>query len=80
MASSQDKSRMAAAWRLFDEGDKLAARKAAEAVLAANPSAAEQQEARDLLERLRTPPFAFLMALVIGVCAVVLTLIARRFS
>lgn len=80
MAPSADKSRMATAWKLFDQGDKLAARKAAEAVLAANPSAGEQQEARDLLERLRTPPFALLMAVVAGICAIVLTLISRRFS
>ena len=80
MASSADKSRMTFAWKLFDEGDKLSARKAAQAVLDASPTPKEKQEAEDLLERTRTPPFAYLMAGIILVSAVVLTLIARRFS
>ena len=70
---------MSTAWKLFDEGDKLSARKAAEAVLAANPTPAEAQAARDLLERLRTPPFAWMMAAVVVGCAIALTLLARRF-
>ena len=79
MASSADKSRMAAAWKLFDDGDKLSARKFAEAVIAGNPSAKERQEAVDLLERTGTPPFAWLMAALVGFVAVTLTLLARRF-
>ena len=71
---------MTFAWKLFDEGDKLSARKAAQAVLDANPTPKEKQEAEDLLERTRTPPFAFLMASIVAVSAIVLALLARRFS
>lgn len=70
---------MSTAWKLFDDGDKLSARKAAETVLASNPTPVEAQQARDLLERLLTPPFAWLMAGLIAACAIALTLIARRF-
>lgn len=70
---------MAPAWKLFDAGDKLSARKAAEAVLAANPTAAEQQQAQELLERLRTPPFAWIMAGVVAAVAITLTLVAQRY-
>ena len=80
MGLSVDKSRMAAAWKLFDDGDKLSARKAAQAVLAASPTPKEKQEAEDLLERTRTPPFAYLMAAIVAVSAIVLALLARRFS
>jgi predicted lipid-binding transport protein (Tim44 family) len=52
---------MAGAWRLFDAGDKVAARRAAAAVLQSPPSPQDADEARELLERVFTY-FALLSA------------------
>lgn len=78
MASTAvDKSRIAPAWKLFDEGDKLAARRVAEKVLAENPTEKERKDAEELLSRLKTPHFAFIIAAVVAVAAIILALVAR---
>jgi hypothetical protein len=69
--------RMREAWKHFEGGDKLAARREAEGVLRDNPSEVDAREARELLERTRTPPVAFLLAgvaaaLIVGLVALAL--------
>jgi Tfp pilus assembly protein PilF len=51
-------ARMALAWRLFDEGDKLLARREAKSVLADSPSGPDAEQARDLLARTAIPRIA----------------------
>ena len=46
---------LAQADRLFDDGDKVAAGRIAEQVLASSPSPEQAEHARDLLDRLRLP-------------------------
>ena len=80
MASSAvDKSRMAPAWKLFEDGDKLAARRVAEEVLRSNPTDQERVDANDLLGRAKAPRFAWIMAAVVVVVAIILTLFARSY-
>jgi hypothetical protein len=70
---------MAGAWRLFDAGDKVAARHEAARVLHNPPSPQDAEEAKDLLQRLRPPPafkyFALLAASLI--CALLALAVAR---
>lgn len=70
---------MAAAWKHWDDGDKLAARKVAEDVLRSTPTDKERADAEELLRRSKPPQFAWIMAAVVVVVAVVLTLIARSY-
>ncbi len=70
---------MAGAWRLFDAGDKVAARRAAVAVLQSPPSPQDADEARDLLERLRPPRiFTYLALLSAGLLLALVALAAVR--
>ncbi|MFL5320526.1 MAG: hypothetical protein ACJ790_12770 [Myxococcaceae bacterium] len=78
-ASAADKTRMAPAWKLFDEGDKLGARKIAKAVLHSSPTEKERAEAEDLLTRTKTPGIAWIFAGVVIVAAIILTLFARSY-
>ncbi len=47
------------AWKRFEAGDQVGARRAAQAVLAGTPSDTERAEARDLLDRTRPPVWAW---------------------
>jgi hypothetical protein len=53
---------MREAWRLFDAGDKVLARRHAEQVLAHAPSEQDAAQARALLERTSFPRFALAAA------------------
>ena len=55
-------ARMERAWRLFDEGDKLLARREARAILAGTTHGPDADQARELLERTRLPRLALLTA------------------
>ena len=48
---SKASGRMDAAWKLYDAGDVVAARREAQRILSDNPSEAEQAEAKDLVSR-----------------------------
>lgn len=64
------------AWRLFDEGNKLAARREARLVLAGNRGEAEAAQARELLERTGFPRSFVRFVLVAGGLLVLLVLLA----
>lgn len=70
---------MVAAWALWDGGDKVAARRAAEQVLQGAPPCDVAADARDLLARLKTPwqayGYGLLAALVI--CGLILIAVSR---
>ena len=55
-------SRMKTAWKLYTAGDMVAARREASAVLADSPSALDAQQAKELIERTKPPPFAWYLA------------------
>ena len=65
---------MKRAWKLYDDGNVVAARKEAETVLAQPGSESDAAEARDLLERTRVPKQALLFAAIAA--ALILGLIA----
>ena len=68
--------RVERAWRLFDAGDKLLARREAKAILGDAPSAAEAEQARELLARTETPRIAFIAAAAAASLIVLLILLA----
>jgi hypothetical protein len=70
---------MAGAWRLFDAGDKLAARREAQALLRNPPTPEDAEDAKRLLDCLRPPPvFKYFAALAAGlVCGLVALAVAR---
>lgn len=67
---------MQQAWKLFDAGDKVAARREAQAILSTNPPEADAQQARELLERLRMPRIAVILGGLAAVVIVVLIVLA----
>jgi hypothetical protein len=67
-------SRMKSAWKLFEAGDVVAARREAKAALADSPSEAETEQAKDLIDRTRAPKFAWYMALMAA--ALIITMVA----
>lgn len=69
---------MQQAWKHFEAGDKVAARREARAVLSANPSEQDAQQANELLGRLELPKIAVILGGVAGV--VILLLIALAVS
>ena len=72
--------RLAAAWVLFDAGDKVAARRAARALLAAGPGPDEHAEALELLRRCGTPRPVYAVALAVAATfGVLLALAALRY-
>jgi hypothetical protein len=62
------------AWKLYNAGDVVAARREARAVLADSPSAADAEQAKELIERTRVPRFAWYLALMAA--ALIFTMIA----
>jgi len=64
------------AWARYEQGDVVAARQLARAVLAAQPPAAVQVAARDLISRTRMERAAFAYAALCAVLMAVLILIA----
>ncbi len=68
-ASSQIKE----AWRLYNAGDMVSARREARALLADSPSDVDAEQARDLIDRTKIPRFAWYLALV--AVALILTMI-----
>ena len=81
-AQSKDNEGMKLAWKLFDAGDKLAARRLAERTLKATRSPAsskEAEEARDLLDRTEPPPlFWMLLAMSVALIAGLILLAVAR--
>jgi hypothetical protein len=75
-AANKASPRMVLAWRLFDEGDKLLARREAKAILAESPSAADAEQARELLDRTAIPRVALLAASAAAALIVLLVLLA----
>ena len=68
---SKGAGRMDVAWRLYEAGDKVAARREAEKILADNPSEAEQAAARELIARSGFPREGLYLA---GLAAVMIIL------
>jgi hypothetical protein len=72
--------RLSAAWALFEAGDKVAARRAARALLAAGPGPDERAEALELLRRCATPLPVYAVALaVVATFLLLLVLAALRY-
>lgn len=67
---------MEKAWALFEGGDKVSARRQAEAVLAQSPTEDETREARELIARLKIPRDAFIFAAVAATVLAILILLA----
>lgn len=70
---------MAGAWALWNGGDKIAAKRAAEQVLQGSPSPEAAAEARDLLSRLHAPLRAYGYALIAAavICTMILIALFR---
>ena len=70
---------MVEAWSLFEAGDVVAARQAAQQVLARSPSGKEADEAKDLLSRVRPPKQAYAYAVLAAcvLCAMILLAVLR---
>ena len=68
--------RMQEAWKRFDGGDKLTARREAQAILANAPTEDEAQQARELLERLKLPRVALGLGAMAAVFILLLILLA----
>ena len=64
------------AWRLFEEGDKLLARREAQAILAESPSGPDAEQARELLSRMDIPRVALIAAATAAALIAVLILLA----
>jgi hypothetical protein len=64
------------AWRFFESGDTVMARKEAKRILASPPSEADAAQARELLARTRIPGLAFIIAGAVVFLASMLVLIA----
>ncbi len=67
---------MQGAWRFFDSGDTVGARREAKKILASPPTDADADQARELLARTRIPGLAFIIAGVVVFLATMLVLIA----
>jgi len=67
-------SKLKNAWKLYNAGDVVAARREAKAVLADSPSAADGEQAKELIERTGVPRFAWYLAMLAA--ALILTMIA----
>ncbi len=84
MAKGTDRQKGAAgspiktAWKLYNSGDVVGARRMAREVLASSPSAADTEQAKDLIERTNTPRFAWYLALVAA--ALILTMIGLALA
>jgi hypothetical protein len=68
------------AWRKYDLGDVVTARRLAKQVLAGSPSADIAGQANDLLQRTRTPVEAFYFAALAAVLIAVMVVLAIRSS
>ncbi|MGA9526063.1 MAG: molecular chaperone DnaJ [Myxococcaceae bacterium] len=68
---------MQGAWRHFESGDTVLARREAKKILASPPTEADAAQARELLARTQIPRLAFLIAVVVAFLATMLVLIAR---
>lgn len=73
-AKASVSSRLKNAWRLYNAGDMVAARREASAAFADSPTAQDAQQAKELIERTKVPPFAWYLAAVAA--ALILTMIA----
>jgi hypothetical protein len=69
----KDAPGMREAWRLFDAGDKLAARREAHRILSGTADGPDAEQARELLQRTELPRTAWVLAL--AASALILTLI-----
>lgn len=67
---------MKAAWKLYEAGNVVAARREAERVLQNAPSDADKQQATDLIERTRFPKMGYLLAAVAGGLILLMILLA----
>ena len=67
---------MRAAWKLKEAGDVVAAREAAERILAGPPAPEDEAQARELLRRSTTPPALYGYALLAAGCFALLVLLA----
>ena len=76
MAKPNTSPAMKDAWRLFDSGDKVRARKKAQDVLAQPASDEDAQQARELLQRTQVPPLAWALAGAVLLVATLLIVIA----
>jgi len=56
-------SRLKNAWKLYNAGDVVAARREANTVLADSPNPTDAEQAKDLIDRTRVPRFAWYLAL-----------------
>jgi len=70
---------MSSAWKLYEGGDKVAAQRQAQAVLASDANEAEKKQAADLLARLRLPRMGFVLAgVALALLLTMMTLAAMR--
>jgi hypothetical protein len=53
---------MKTAWKLYESGDVVAARREAQAVVQGQADAGEKEQANDLLERTRFPKMGWMLA------------------
>ena len=67
-------SKLKNAWKLYNAGDVVAARREAKAVLADSPSVEDAEQAKELIERTEVPRFAWYLAMLAA--ALILTMIA----
>jgi hypothetical protein len=65
-------SRLKNAWKLYNAGDVVAARREANGVLADSPIPADAEQAKELIERTRVPRFAWYLALMAAALASVM--------
>ncbi len=56
-------SRLKNAWKLYNAGDVVAARREADAVLADSPNPTDAEQAKELIERTGVPRIAWYLAL-----------------
>lgn len=66
-------SQMKEAWKLFNSGDVVAARREARKLLADSPSTVDAEQAKDLIERTKVPRFAWYLA--IAAAALILAMV-----
>ena len=69
---------MRSAWKQMEAGDVAGARRQAQRILAANPSADDRAQAEELLRRTQTPPTVYGFAVL--VLAILLLLVALALS
>ena len=75
-AAPKVSARMEQAWRLFEDGDKLLARREAKAILADSPGAPDEKEARELLSRTQIPRVALIAGAAAAAMILLLILLA----